>query len=265
MNTARAGVLAGLTVVAGAAVMFGPLPLSVPGGLALALVLPGLALVEAIFRPGRRDIGIVERLVLIPSLSLALMVLGGLAVWAVGGTLNRIAWMLIAAAATLMGLSLALFRAKTLQPGPVRISTAEPDRSPFWTKKRILSDILPLALAVVLISGIGWWSFLDSEQTYDSKLTTLAVSPPPSTGADGNRTVEITATGLDVTAGPWTLVLIGTAGEKLATNVLTPDDDGVWDGPFTLPGEDRVTANLYRGTDMTSPFRTVIIAAAAAQ
>lgn len=272
MNTARAGAVAALTVASGAAVLAGPLAVSVPGGLLLAFVLPGFALTEAIFRSGRQDIGVVERLVLIPALSLAVLVLGGLGLWAVGGSLNQVGWLSIAAAVSLIATGVAVARAR-MAPAPAkaesatRISTAagaapKPGgKAPLLTRRRLLRDVLPLTLATALLAGIGWWSFDDSVRTYDTTLVTLSAAPPGPVDPDGNRSVQLTATGLAKADGPYRLVLESTAGEALSEHVLSPDTDGEWSGRVSVPGTERVTVNLVRDGE-TAAFRTVIIAAA---
>ncbi|MDI6105523.1 DUF1616 domain-containing protein [Actinoplanes sp. NEAU-A12] len=258
MNPVRAGVLAGLTVAAAAAVEFGPLVLSVPGGLLLAFVLPGLALIEAIFRPGRRDLGMVERAVLVPSLSLTVLVLGGLALWSAGGHLNRVSWMLVCAVTTLVTIGVAFYRALHA-PAPAPASAATAPRG--LSQERLIKDVLPLTLAVLLLAGAGVWSFADSVDTYDLTVSTLSAGQPGQAGADGNRPVQVSASGLPPAEGPYRVVLSGAAGAELGRQSITPGADGNWTGRLTVPGDERVTVRLFRGAE-TAAFRTLIIAAA---
>lgn len=255
MNPVRAGVVAGLTVVTSAAVEFGPPPLAVPAGLLLAFVLPGLALTEAVMRPGRRDVGMVERIVLVPSLSLAVLVLGGLALWSAGGHLNRTSWMLLCSVTAMLAVGVAFYRAQhhTPETGPV-------ERPRFTiTQERLVKDVLPLTLAVLLLGVAGVWSFADSVNTYDVQVTSLSTDEPGPVDAEGNRTVQVTAAGLTA-AGPYRMVLTGTTGQELSKHDITPDTDGDWTGRITVPGDQRVTVNLFRGAE-TGAFRTLIIAA----
>lgn len=92
------------TVSCAAAVLAGPAPLAVAGGLLLAFVLPGLALSAIIFR--NRTLSPVERTVLAPALSLAVLVTGGLLLYVAGFALNRTSWTLAVAGATLLALAL---------------------------------------------------------------------------------------------------------------------------------------------------------------
>ncbi|SDS28659.1 DUF1616 domain-containing protein [Actinoplanes derwentensis] len=257
MNPVRAGVLAGLTVVTSAAVEFGPPVLAVPAGLLLAFVLPGQALTEAIIRPGRRDIGVVERIVLVPSLSLAVLVLGGLGLWAVGGHLNRTSWMLVCSVTAMIGVGVAFYRLQHATPEPA--PSGEQPRFVF-TQERLVKDVLPLTLAVLLLGVAGVWSFADSVNTYDVRVTSLSAAAPGPVDAEGNRVVQVTADGLEAASGPYRMILTGTTGRQLSRHDIAPDTDGDWTGRITVPSDQRVTVNLFRGAEVEA-FRTLIIAA----
>ncbi|GAA1620228.1 DUF1616 domain-containing protein [Actinoplanes couchii] len=260
MNPVRAGVLAGLTVVTALAVAFAPIWIAVPFGLLLAFVLPGLALTEAVIRPGRRDLGVVERIVLVPSLSLAVLVLGGLALWSIGGNLNRTSWMLVCAVTTLAGVGVAFYRAQNIVPVLTGGPAEEPREKYRFTQERLVKDVLPLTLAVLLLGVAGVWSFADSVNTYDVRVTSLSAEAPGPVDAEGNRVVQVTADGLEVASGPYRMVLVGTTGQQLSKHDIAPDTDGDWTGRITVPSDQRVTVNLFRGAE-TEPFRTLIIAA----
>jgi len=94
-----------LTVAAGAAVLFGPQALALAGGLLLALVLPGMAVTEGLLRG--RKLARVERMVLAPAMSLAVLVVAGLLVSLCGFRLEKVAWWSATVGMTLMGLALA--------------------------------------------------------------------------------------------------------------------------------------------------------------
>jgi hypothetical protein len=102
VNAVAARVLAVLTLAAAAGVLAGPAPAAVAGGLLLGLVLPGLALTATLFRG--RPLTAVERTVLAPALSLAVLVVGGLLVYVSGYPLDRPAWTAVTAGVTLLGL-----------------------------------------------------------------------------------------------------------------------------------------------------------------
>jgi hypothetical protein len=94
-----------VTVASAAAVLAGPAAAAVAGGLLLGLVLPGLALTAIIFR--HRTLSAVERTVLAPALSLAVLVVSGLLLHVADFRLDRVSWTLAAAGATLAALALA--------------------------------------------------------------------------------------------------------------------------------------------------------------
>ena len=102
MNALAARILAAVTVAAGAAVLVGPQPVSTAGGLLLGFVLPGLALTATLLRG--RTLTPVERTMLAPALSLAVLVIAGLAIYLSGFVLNRIAWTSATVGVTLMAL-----------------------------------------------------------------------------------------------------------------------------------------------------------------
>ncbi len=93
-----------VTVASAAAALAGPAPLAAVGGLLLAFVLPGLALTAIIFR--NRTLSAVERTVLAPALSLAVLVVSGLLLYVAGFRLDRTSWTLAVAGATLLALAL---------------------------------------------------------------------------------------------------------------------------------------------------------------
>jgi len=102
VKPSHARYLALLTIACGAAVLFGPQPLAVVGGLLLALVLPGLAVSETVLRG--RKLARVERVVLAPALSLAVLVIAGLMVYATGFRLEKVAWTSATVGVSLLGL-----------------------------------------------------------------------------------------------------------------------------------------------------------------
>ncbi|HEX8629770.1 MAG TPA: hypothetical protein VF755_16510, partial [Catenuloplanes sp.] len=116
-----------LVVVAGlatAGVLLGPPALAVPAGLALAFALPGAALSRLIFAD--RSPPWVERVVLVPALSLAVLVMGGLLLHTAGITLGRDSW-----AALTGGIVVVATVGAHWRSGPVRTEVEIDDAS--WT------------------------------------------------------------------------------------------------------------------------------------
>jgi hypothetical protein len=285
-RTAR--VLAAATVAATVAVLAGPLPAAVAGGLLLATVLPGLALTALLFR-GRR-LSAVERTVLAPALSLAVLVLGGLLIYVTGFALDRVSWTSATAGVTLVSLVVpaiplprpsrverhieiaelaAAAKAATesgvgekrvrLTPGallPPEMTELRPPKPPIT---RIVRQLLPMVLVVAVLAGAGWLSFDSSRSSYDQTVTALSAAPPGDADASGNRQVTITVSGLIAADGPYRIeVLNGTA--PAVTRTVAAGNATSWTITVSI-GLDRATVNLLRAKD-TAAFRTLYIAAA---
>ena len=102
MTTAMNRSLAVVTAVSAAGVLAGPAPVQVAGGILLAFALPGLAVTAILFRG--RDLSAVERVLLAPALSLAVLIVSGLLMYAIGVDLDRVAWTAATAGVTLLAL-----------------------------------------------------------------------------------------------------------------------------------------------------------------
>jgi hypothetical protein len=128
MTTAMNRSLAVVTAVSAAGVLAGPAPVQVAGGILLAFALPGLAVTGILFRG--RDLSAVERVVLAPALSLAVLILSGLLMYAAGVELDRTAWTAATAGVTLLAVfagALPALRRASLPPGAARESRTAPD------------------------------------------------------------------------------------------------------------------------------------------
>jgi hypothetical protein len=275
-------VLAGLTALAGLGVLSGLAVLSVTGGLMLAFVLPGMALTTALFRE-RISLTTVERLMLVPALSLATLVLGGLAAWGAGLPLQRATWLGISGLATLAALATtviwpvpapvrtaraAAVRAKLPTPGdstlilPVFLDRAgQVEQAPQsrWGRMMPARTVLPLALAALMLAGAGWYSVWTSVRIHDVQVTGLSAAPSMTANDVGDRAVTVTATGLSAGTA-YALEVVGPTGDVSTRHTLTAPADGTWTGTVTVPGGERTTIGLYRSGDTTA-YRTVIIAA----
>jgi hypothetical protein len=287
VRTRTAYVLAGLTVLALAAVLSGVRPLTVAGGLPLALMLPGAALTAVLFRDPGRLAG-VERVVLVPALGLGTLIAGGLLLWVVRVPLHRPAWALLCAGVTLAGLAAVVVRDRrrpvagpaSAAPGVrgrVRLPTgadatlvlpvfldreglfepAPPDR-----RARLVRRVLPAVLAALALAGAVTVSLVTSIAAHDDRVTTLSVVPPGAADAGGRREVRVSATGLVAGAEAYTLVVTTPAGTQDTRTAVTPDEDGRWDRLLNLPAGQRLTVGLYRAGETTA-LRTVILAGAA--
>ncbi len=282
MTRRTAAFLAVVTVLAGAGVLTGPAAVRVAGGVLIGFVLPGLALTTALFRD-RIALTAVERIMLIPALSLATLVLGGLVAWGVGLPLHRETWLGVSGVVTVVALGTTMIwpvaapersrregRVKLPTPGdptlilPVFLDRAGTPAQPSWwrrlTPARPQHTLLPLTLALALLGGASWYSVWTSVRTHDVTVTALSAAPPSPANALGERSVSITATGLSAGRGAYAIVVTSPAGTETSRQELTADPAGTWSGDVTVPGGERTTIGLYR-YGATAPDRTVIIAA----
>lgn len=286
MNAAAARVLAAVAVAAAAAVLAGPEPVAVTGGLLLALVLPGLAVTAVLFRG--RTLTAVERTVLAPGLSLAVLVVAGLVMYVSGFALDRYAWTAATTAvalAALVPVAVPLPRAgaakaalvtemeiaelaaaaklATVGIGEQRVRIRALPRllpEPKPPLRRIGRQLIPMVLVLAVLTGAGWLSFVSSRHAYDVTVTALSATPPGALDAAGHRTVGVTATGLIAADGPYRLAVVGSAGTETDRRTVTADPGGTWTATLSVGGA-RCTINLYRAGDTTA-YRTVSIAAA---
>ena len=123
MSVLLSRIVAGLALAGGAAVLFAPRPAAVAGGLLLAFVLPGMALLGVLFR--RRALTAVERTVLTPALSMGVVIVAGLLIHVTGLRIDRLSWTV-----STVGVTLAAVLAVRLLPHRrVRaVPAAEPER-----------------------------------------------------------------------------------------------------------------------------------------
>jgi hypothetical protein len=242
----------------------------------LGFVLPGLALTALIFR--YRRLTAVERTVLAPALSLAVLIIAGLVLSVAGFPLDRTSWTLAAAGTTLAVLALKAVPERVWQgeededEPPARIVPAvrdgDPPPGPFapWPPKhkvrpsRLVRQLTPLVLVVALLAGAGYLSLISSRHGYDVTVTTLAAAPPAPGDASGQRDVGISASGLVAADGPYTVVVSRPDGTRLAERTVPVHSSGTWQATLRLPAGERLTVGLFRAGD-TVAYRTVSLAA----
>jgi hypothetical protein len=231
----------------------------------LGFVLPGLALTGLLFR--RRTLTAVERTVLAPALSLAVLIVSGLILYVAGVRLDRTAWTLAAA-----GTTLAVLAADAVT-GRLRPATEDhqagppPGRFAPWAPKQrvtaaqLIRQLTPMMLVVALLAGAGYLSHLSSAHSYDVTVTTLSAVPPGPADASGRRVVRLSASGLVAADGPYTVAVTDPAGTRLAERTVPVPDSGSWQANLRLPAADRLTVSLFRAGD-TVAYRTLLIATA---
>jgi hypothetical protein len=285
VNALVARITAGVTVLAGVGVFFGPPPITIAGGILLGFVLPGLALTEALFR--RRTLTAVERTMLAPALSLAVLVISGLVIYVAGYALDRVAWTSATLVVTLgalvfpgvpirnraerMAAAAAASNDKTEMIPIVRDDDPDPrtqkpvlppplvltkEKPPL---KRIARQLIPMVLVVAMLGFAGWFSFANSRQGYDVSVTALTATKPTDPDPAGDRSLEVKATGLVAADGPYSLVLTGDAGTAPVRRTVTVPASGTWVERMTV-GPERTTISLYRAGESTA-YRTLYVSA----
>ncbi|HKS98627.1 MAG TPA: DUF1616 domain-containing protein [Rugosimonospora sp.] len=220
---------------------------AVPAGLLLALVLPGTALVTALFPPGRVKGGLspVERYVLTVALSLAVLVLGGLGMYAAGLTLHRAAWAGLTGGVTVLAALAGYLRGRRhAAPAPRRVARAR---------------LVPLVLAAVLLTGAGWVSLASAaRQSSATHVTALSIMDVSDTDyTNRTHTVTFEVTNQEGRAVSYSLRVTGPGG-YVASLGASASRTSPWRVTLTVPASDRVTANLYRTGD-SEPYRTVYV------
>ncbi|MGA5299025.1 hypothetical protein ACPCHT_03810 [Nucisporomicrobium flavum] len=289
-------ILAAVTVAAGAAVLAGPLPLTVAGGLLLGFVLPGMALTGALFRG--RELTAVERITLAPALSAAVLVVSGLVIHVCRLRLDRVSWTVATAAVTLLALLVPALLPRGVpaeapaaedEPGPAaapppRLQLAQRDVAVIAEARtvvmsvvppedeehvaaeekarrgRLVRQLLPLVLVLAVLGGASWLSFGTSRETFETTVTALSAAPSGPVDSAGNRTVPVSVSGLVRADGPYTLAVTGPTGASVARRLISVTGEGTWTESLTLPGAQRLTVTLFRAGE-TSPYRTLYISA----
>ena len=260
--------LVAATAVAALSVWYAPAPAAVPAGLLLAFVLPGLALTQLI-RPraagsasSARSTGsarlarsAVERAVLVPALSLAVLVVGGLVLYGCGVQLNRESWTALTATVTLLAAATAMVRAG-------RSTTVEPASVPLTGRAALpvnARTLVPLALILALLGGAGWLSLTSAQAPARAGVTALGVLPDSAAvAADGTAGRSAV---IDVTSGEpggtGFVIRVHSSQPVPVEFDLTLTRRGRWSLP---PGA--VTIDLYRRGDLV-PYRSVSLAGTA--
>jgi hypothetical protein len=289
VNALVARIAAGVTVLAAAGALFGPAPTAIAGGILLGFVLPGLALTEALFRG--RTLTAVERTMLAPALSLAVLVIAGLVIYAAGYALDRVAWTSATVVVTLAALVVPGVPIRTRAERMARAAAASNDKTemipiirdgdpdprtgtpalppplvratppkPRPPLKRIARQLIPMVLVVAMLGFAGWYSFNSSRHAYDVTVTALSAVPHGAPDPAGQRVVEVSASGLVPADGPYSVVVTGETGTPLVRRSITVPSDGEWSEQLSI-GPDRTTISLYRASDTTTPYRTLQLAA----
>lgn len=259
-------VLGWLAGVGAAAVLLAPEPAALVAALLLTLVLPGAALTRLLF-PGRR-LSTAEWIMLVPGLSLATLVLGGLGLFAAGRPLTRLSWTVLVAAVTVAAAVAGQLRrwyaqrpgSPTPEPGDPASGDPEPvgrERERITFRRAVLR-LLPLVLAAGVLAGAGWFSLRTAQERDTEPFTALVMVPAFATEAPGpTRTVAIGIQCRERTDTDYLVRVRDDAGfDESITARLGPDED--WARRLAVPSTGRITVDLYRDGG-AAPYRTVFL------
>lgn len=211
-------------------------------GLAL-FAAPGYLLGQLLL--GSRVTGL-ERVAVMTGLALAVPVLGGIVLYAVGVPLHRPAWLGLIAGTTLVLDTVLFLRRRVSEPGAAGgpETAARPRRVPFW-------PAAAFAVAILLAGGGVALARIGVAAQPRSGFTQMWLSPRH----DGQR-LDLGVGNDQGSTTSYRLVLLR-GGHVIATWNLTLADGQTWQGSVPSAGTRVVVADLYRLPDTTHPYRHV--------
>lgn len=221
--------------------------------LPLVLVLPGYALTSALFP--NRSLGVPERLVFSLGLSLAVVILGGLALnWTPFG-LRASSWAVLLSGITLGASAVALVRQQEQSmsaPGWLRVGNVG-----FTLRRGLL-----LGLAAAIVCGAVAVSIIGAERQPHPGFTQLWILPAG--GANAEDVVHLGVSNMESTAMEYRLdVNVDSKVVKEWPSIdLEPHEK--WEATLVLlptgsAGTARVEADLYRADAPTTIYRHVVL------
>lgn len=239
-NQADIAVTAAVAALACAAVAAGaPVAVTIVLGLAL-LAMPGYLLAQLLLGPGTAAL---ERTLVAVGLALIVPIVGGLVLYAAGVPLRRDSWLAVLAGVTLAA-DLALWvRRRTGRSAPFR-----------WPRGRLPARQVAMFGAAVVIAACG----------VVVARVSAAIQPGPHftqlwLSSQGVRAgaIKIGVTNDQGSTVEYRLVVLSSGHTNTTTN-LTLANGATWQ--VTVPFNDekgKLTANLYRLPNLTTPYRQV--------
>jgi uncharacterized membrane protein len=232
-------------------------------GVLLAFLLPGLSLTAVLFFG--RALSMVERAVLAPALSLAVLVLGGLVLNALRIRLTAQSWATLTASTTvvLAGAGYARWWLTTRHGGtpPVEVPRGGgAGHAQKASRATLVLKLASLAAIVILLAGASWLAITDAvkQQTQDT-FTELSIVPEhDSNPTVGQRTVDIAVASHERGMTHYVMRVRGEQGPVLNQYTISLYPLQTWKQKVEVPVAQKVTAELFKGTD-TTPYRTVFL------
>ena len=231
-------------------------------GALLAFVLPGLAATGALFVA--RPLSTVERAVLAPALSLAVVVLGGLLVDVLGMRLTAGTWGGLTAIATvvLAGVRHLRWYRSTVDGQAVTVDAVPDEESGRFAAadgRTVALKLGSLALVAVLLGGAFWIAMRSAVNQPEPGYTALSiVQEDDNNRSDALRPVTIAVECHEDDTTQYRVEVKGAKSGVLSRFFVTLDPGEVWKSDLQVPNTDKVTADLFKGTDST-PYRSVFL------
>lgn len=208
--------------------------------------------VQAALLAGGADIELAGHVLLSLGISLSLAALGGFVLnWLPAG-LTPQAWAILLLAVAVCGVAVAAYR-RRLHP-PTRAPSAGPTLQ--WRAR----DLVAFGLAALMTAGAIALAVVGAQRAPMTTFTQLWLLPAPS---NEPNTVQLGVRNLEGGTVTYYLRLAvgSTATGPLQRMTLAPDQ--TWTAKVTLPvrlaAGVPVEADLFRGTDLTHPYRHVIL------
>jgi uncharacterized membrane protein len=234
------------------------MPVRWAAGLLLAFVLPGFAATGALFHG--RSLSRVERTVLAPALSLAVLVLGGLLVYALGLRLTAGTWGGLTALATVVSAGVGYLRWLRSDRGaaPAVGASAGDAPAPPAGRRQVALKLASLLVAAGLLAGAfatAWRSAVDQGGTAFTALS--IVQADDANPNDALRPVSIAVDSHETEQTQYLMRVRGAQG-VLRQFSLSLGPGEVWKTEIQVPIPEKITVELFKGAGNT-PYRTVFL------
>lgn len=252
-------VTAAVAALAFAAALIGvPVPLLAVLGLA-SIAAPGYVWGEVLFgsRAGSLAAGL-ERVAVAAGISLAVPVLGGVALNAAGVPLHRTAWASLFAGVTLAGDIALLIRSRDdseRAPGGRRAPGGQAAGRRSLARRVPVWPALAFGAAAVIAVGAVWLAHAGAARQQYPGYTELWFSPPDYNAS----TVRLGVTNRQGAQTGYQLVL-RRAGRVSGSWTFTLANGRTWRRTLSFNGIGGIAADLYRAPDLSHPYRHVNIA-----
>jgi uncharacterized membrane protein len=268
-NATRVAVIAWAPAVAAAvawplAQQHAVAPLRWMGGALLAFLLPGLALTAALFFG--RVLSIVERSVLAPALSLAVLILGGLALNAARIRLTGPAWATMAASVTLVCAAIGYFRWwwATRDRGALPVEASPDDdisRRPAATRRQLVLKLASLVAIVGLLVVASRLALNSAVAQTQAPFTALSIVQADDTNTtDTLRPVDIAVDSHEADTTQYFVQVIGAQTGLINQFTISLVPGQVYKTQLQVPRADKVTVDLYKGSaSVVKPYRSVFV------